>query len=123
VNRAHMMARAMPATGDFVVEVDAAARAWLDSHKSEEPRVITYDVHRCCGGGKICDVRVRETAHSDDITNYAAAVLPDTTRLVIDPRAAGRLPSRFRLTVRGLGPLKHLDLDLSGEEWGALLYD
>ena len=58
-----MMARAMPANADFVVEVDAAALAWLDSHKSEGPRVITYDVHRCCGGGKICDVRVRETAH------------------------------------------------------------
>ena len=106
----------MPANADFVVEVDATARAWLDSHKSEGPRVITYLVHRCCGGGKICDVRVRETAHRDDITNYAAAVLPDTTRVVIDPRAAARLPSRFRLTVRRLGPLKHLDLDLSGEE-------
>jgi len=68
------MARAMPANADFVVEVDVAARAWLDSHKSEGPRVITYDVHHCCGGGKICDVRVREAAHRADITNYAAAV-------------------------------------------------
>ena len=96
------MARAMPANADIVVELDAAASAWLDSHKSEGPRIIIYDVHRCCGGGKICDVRVRETAHRDDLTNYAAAVLPNTTRLVIDPRAAARLPSRFRLTVHGL---------------------
>jgi hypothetical protein len=33
------------------------------------------------------------------------------------------LPSRFGLTVRGLGRLKHLDLDLAGEQWGTLLYD
>src|SRR2546428_5757156 len=86
-----MMARAMPANADFVVEVDAAARAWLDSHKSEGPRVITYDVHRCCGGGKICDVRVREAAHRDDIANYAASVLPHTT-VSTKPRATHGLP-------------------------------
>jgi hypothetical protein len=113
----------MPPNADFVVEVDAAARAWLESHKSEGPRVITYDIHHCCGGGKICDVRVQEAAHGDDFSHYAEAVLPDTTKIVIDPRAAARLPSRFRLTVRRRGPLKRLDLDLSGEEWGALLYD
>jgi len=44
-------------------------------------------------------------------------------KIAIDPRAAARLPSRFRLTVRGLGRFKHLDLDLTGEQWGALLYD
>jgi len=27
------------------------------------------------------------------------------------------------LTVRGIGPLKHLDLDLEAEQWGTLLYD
>jgi len=97
--------------------------AWLDSHKSEGPRVVTYDIHRCCGGGKICNVRVLDAARREDISSYAAAVLPDRTKIVIDPRAAARLPSRFRLTVRGLGPLKHLDLDLSGVERGALLYD
>ena len=113
----------MYANAEFVVEVDAAARAWLDSHKSEGPRVITYEVHRCCGGGKICNVRVLNAPHRDDFSNYAVAVLPDRTKIVIDPRAAAQLPSQFRLTVRGLSPLKHLDLELSGEEWGQLLYD
>jgi hypothetical protein len=113
----------MSAQVDFEVDVDAAARAWLDSHPSNEPRSIRYDIHRCCGGGKICTVQVRSGASGDDVSSYATAVLPDGTKLVVDPRAAARLPSRFRLTVRGLGPLKHLDLDLSGEEWGALLYD
>jgi hypothetical protein len=49
--------------------------------------------------------------------------LDDGTKFLIDPRAAARLPSRFGLTVRGLGRLKHLDLDLAGEQWGTLLYD
>jgi hypothetical protein len=42
---------------------------------------------------------------------------------LIDRRAAARLPtSRFGLTVHGLGPVKHLGLDLEGEQWGQLLY-
>ena len=113
----------MSARTDFEVEVDAAARAWLDSHPSDEPRLISYDVHRCCGGGKICDVQVRGGARRDDVSTYAKAVLPDGTKIAIDPRAAARLPSQLRITVRGLGPMKHLDLDLTGEQWGALLYD
>ena len=113
----------MSARTDFEVEVDAAARAWLDSHPSDEPRLISYDVHRCCGGGKICDVQVRGGSRRDDVSTYAKAVLPDGTKIAIDPRAAARLPSQLRITVRGLGPMKHLDLDLTGEQWGALLYD
>jgi hypothetical protein len=50
-------------------------------------------------------------------------VLEDGVQLLVDPRAAARLPARFGLTVRGLGPLKHLDLVLDGEQWGNLLYD
>jgi len=42
---------------------------------------------------------------------------------LIDRRAAARLPtSRFGLTVRGLGTMKHLGLDLEGEQVGELLY-
>ena len=65
------------------------------------------------------------------VTNLAATTaamhlvgdMSDETRIAIDPRAAARLPSRFRVTVRGLGPFKHLDLDLDGGQWGVLLYD
>jgi hypothetical protein len=49
--------------------------------------------------------------------------MSDGTRITIDPRAAARLPSRFCVTVRRLGPFKHLDHDLDGEQWGVLLYD
>jgi hypothetical protein len=101
---------------------DAQAQAWLDTHPASGPRVIAYDVRRCCGGGKICTIRVRGQSVRDDATDYALATLEDGTRFLVDRRAAARLPARFGLTVRGLGPLRHLDLDLEPEQWGDLLY-
>lgn len=106
----------------FQVTADARAKVWLAAHPSDEPRVIAYEVHRCCGGGKICNVVVRTSSDRDDPLTYAPGLLEDGTRLLIDNRAASRLPTRFGLTVRGLGPLKHLDLDLDSEQWGELLY-
>jgi hypothetical protein len=108
---------------DFRLEADERARKLLERHSSDAPLVIAYDVHRCCGGGKICQVTVREQSRKDDPDKFASGVLDDGTKFLIDPRAAARLPSRFGLTARGLGPLKHLDLDLESEEWGTLLYD
>ncbi len=94
----------------------------LDSHPSEEPRVIAYEVHRCCGGGAICRVSVRELSRKDTTSNYERATLQDGSTVLVDRRAAKRLPVRFGLTVRGLGPMKHLDLALDGEQWGEILY-
>ena len=107
----------------FQIEADALARQWLDSHPSAGVRVIAYEVHRCCGGGKICQVNVRERSPKDDRASFATGTLADGTELLIDLTAAARLPSQFRLTVRGLGPFKHLDLDLDGKQWGTLLFD
>lgn len=107
----------------FQLQADTAARDWLDLHPSDEPRVIAYDVHRCCGGGKICEVSVRGLSNKDDHEAFATGALDDGTLFLIDRRAAARLPAAFGLTVRGLGPLKHLELDLDGEQWGTLLYD
>lgn len=107
----------------FQLEADAGAREWLDLHNSTKPRVIAYGVHRCCGGGKICQVKVGELSRRDDPNHYATGTMDDGTTFLIDRRAAGRLPARFGLTVRGLGRLKHLDLKLVGEQWGTLLYD
>ena len=95
----------------------------MRSHATDEPRVLAYDVKRCCGGGKICSVSVRVRSPKDDRRDFTTAVLSDGSTLLVDRRAARRLPPRFGLTVRGLGPFKRLDLDLSGEQWGALLYD
>jgi hypothetical protein len=105
------------------LEADDRARAWLKAHPASGPRVVAYDVHRCCGGGKICLVKVRGQKAGDVPSSFVSGRLDDGTEVLIDRRAADRLPSRFKLTVRGLGPFEHLDLDLSGEEWGALLYD
>src|SRR5713226_8252652 len=105
------MIRNMPAKPHFEIEADARARAWLAAHPSADPLVISYDVHRCCGGGRICDVQVRQRSGREGGGRYAAAVTSDGTEIAIDSRAAARLPSRFRLTVSGLGPFKHLDLD------------
>jgi hypothetical protein len=107
----------------FQLEANSIVRAWLEAHPSAAPRVIAYDVHRCCGGGKICQVKVRELSKKEDPGQYATGVMDDGTKFLIDRRAAARLPSRFALTIRGLGRLKHLDLDLEGEHWGTLLYD
>ena len=85
--------------------------------------MIAYEVKRCCGGGKLCLVSGRERSRKDDRREYATAVLADGTKLMVDRRAANRLPPRFGLTVRGRGPFRRLDLELSGEQWGALLYD
>ena len=107
----------------FQVDADSSAEEWMRSHTAEEPRVIAYDVKRCCGGGKLCMVSVRERSRKDDRRDFATAVLADGTKLMVDRRAARRLPPRFGLTVRGMGPFRRLDLELSGEQWGTLLYD
>jgi hypothetical protein len=104
------------------LEADAVARGWLDAHPTAEPRVIAYDVYRCCGGGRVCHVSVRDKSRKDHPDDYATGTLDDGTRFLIDRRAAARLPSRFGLTVRGIGRFKHLDLVLSGDQWGDLLY-
>jgi hypothetical protein len=106
----------------FHVHADAAAESWLQTHAHTEPLVIAYEVHRCCGGGKICQVKMRRLSRDDEPAAYAFGVTADGRRVLIDKRAAAKLPATFGLTVRGLGPLKHLDLDLEPDDWGELLY-
>jgi hypothetical protein len=107
---------------EFDIRPDDRARAWLEAHTGATSWVIAYDVHRCCGGGKICEVKVREASANEQREAHVIASMRDGTTFLIDPRAARRLPARIGLTVRGIGRLKHLDLELSGEEWGELLY-
>jgi hypothetical protein len=112
----------MSGASGFLLDPDAKAREWLQSHPSTKTRVIAYDVHRCCGGGKICLVTVRDMSETDDPKRFVAGSTEDGTRFLIDHKAAARLPVRFGLTVRGIGPLRHLDLDLGAKEWGTHLY-
>ena len=113
----------MSAPAEFLLQADASAREWLDRHPAGGPRVVAYEVHRCCGVGKICEVKVRELSGKDNRDDFATGALEDGTKFFIDRRAAARLPARFGLTARGMGRLKHLDLDLEAEQWGTLLYD
>jgi hypothetical protein len=113
----------MACKAGFDVEADAAARAWMEAHPSPGPLVLAFKVSRCCGGGRICTVQVREQSRKDDLSGHAPAEIGEGAKLLVDPRAAARLPKRFGLTVRGFGALKHLDLVLDGEQWGRLLYD
>jgi hypothetical protein len=106
---------------DLKLDADERARAWLKA-RGAATWAIDYDVHRCCGGGKICSVPVRVDDGKRRRDDYLSADLPDGTRFLVDPRVARRLPARVTLTVGGIGPRKHLDLALSGEEWGELLY-
>jgi hypothetical protein len=107
----------------FKVEADAAAQAWLDAHPCTGSHRIEYEVRLCCGGGRIRNVSVRTPKVGEDDGDHLAAAISNGGQLLIDRRAAARLPSRFGLTVRGFGPFRHLDLDLSAEQWGVLLYD
>ena len=106
----------------FDVDVDESARAWLEAHERPAALVIDYDVHRCCGGGKICEVNVRARPTAGESRSYTRAQTADGTSLLIDSRATRRLPRRFTLTVTGVGRWKHLDLQLAPEEWGDLLW-
>jgi hypothetical protein len=108
----------------FEVEADAGAQAWLDSHPCAASRRLDYQVTLCCGGGRVRRVKLHSPKVAEDQGDDVAAPLgEDGTVLLIDRRAAARLPSHFGLTVRGFGPFRHLDLDMSPEQWGVLLYD
>lgn len=104
------------------VDVDNSAQEWLEAHERPAAVVIDYDVHHCCGGGKICEVRVRPRSAADDPGDYARVATSRGLSLFIDPRAKARLPRQFGLTVKGVGRWKHLDLQLTPEEWGDLLW-
>jgi hypothetical protein len=61
---------------------------------------------------------VRERSRAD----HKRVLVSGGPDFLIDARAAARLPERVRLTVRGRGPFRRLDLDLEPDQWGDLLY-
>jgi len=44
--------------------------------------VIAYDIHRCCGGGKICTVSIRERTRGDP----ESGLVPGGPDFLVDPR-------------------------------------
>ena len=111
----------------FELCVDDQAVRWLDEHPRASRLFITYMSSRaCCSGALVCDVRVRVdvTAAQTDTprTSWVALGLLRGREVMIDARLIDRMPAQLRFIQRGAGPFRHLDLDLSGEQWADVLY-
>ena len=111
----------------FELRVDDQARHWLDEHPQASRLFIAYMSSRaCCSGARVCDVRIRvDTAASQPVGRGASWVALGLLRgreVLIDARLIDRMPAQLRFTQRGVGPFRHLDLDLSGEQWADVLY-
>jgi hypothetical protein len=111
----------------FALSVDDQARHWLDEHPQASRLFIAYMSSRaCCSGARVCDVRIRvETAASQPDTrgsSWVALGLLRGREILIDARLIDRMPPQLRFIQRGVGPFRHLDLDLSGEQWADVLY-
>ena len=109
-------------TAGFHIELDPPAMRWLEQHPGPSPLVIAYQVTRCCGG-KVRDVRMRVSkaaaAERHELLRIGSAAGRD---VLIDARILRAMPRRIPITARGLRARQKLALDLSGEEWGRLLY-
>jgi hypothetical protein len=107
--------------------VDEQARVWLERHPVVLRLFVSLmSIRACCSGAHICDVRIRVNADSSRHAKALATWTPmgrvEGCEVFIDARLVERMPSHARPTVRGLGPLRRLDLDLTGEQWAELLY-
>lgn len=111
----------------FALSIDDEARRWLDERPDATRLFISYmSSHACCSGARVCDVRVRVDAnisHRDTRgASWVALGVVTGREVMIDSRLVDRMPAQLRFVQRGLGPFRHLDLDLSGEQWADVLY-
>jgi len=107
----------------FVVVFDDKARRWLNEHPSRDALVIAYEDSRCCGGGHIREVWLRRSQQRDERSSLIDIGDVTGRRILVDQRIIRRMPEKIPVTVGGVGPLRGLHLDFSGEEWARLLYD
>jgi hypothetical protein len=111
----------------FELSIDHDARQWLDDRSQVTRLWITYMSSRaCCSGARVCDVRVRVDATLSRRDARGASWVDlgalNGREVLIDSRLVGRMPAQLRFVQRGAGPFRHLDLDLSSEQWAAALY-
>jgi hypothetical protein len=109
------------------LHLDDQAGHWLDDHPRASRLFIAYMSSRaCCSGARVCDVRIRvDTTTSQPATRGASWVALGSLRgrdVLIDARLIDRVPAQLRFIQRGVGPFRHLDLDLTGEQWADVLY-
>jgi hypothetical protein len=101
--------------------LDHKALRWLDEHPSPSALVLAYTVTRCCGG-TVCNVRLRREKRPDRLSQKMRRIATVNGReVLVDSRVVDRLPTRVPVTVRGVGRLKRLSLNLEGDEWARLL--
>jgi hypothetical protein len=109
------------------VSADRGARGWLAQHPEITRLFITFMSSRaCCSGARVCDVRVRAdvgaSRRANAVSMWTSVGSVEGREVLLDARLVERMPAQPRLTVRGLGPFRRLDLDLTGEQWAELLY-
>ncbi len=107
----------------FAVVFDEKARRWLNEHPSQDALVIAYEDSRCCDGGHIREVRLRRSQRRDERSSLIDIGDVTGRRVLLDQRIVRTMPQKIPVTVGGIGPLRGLHLDFSGEEWARLLYD
>jgi hypothetical protein len=114
--------------GQFELSIDDDARQWLDDRPQASHLFIAYmSSQACCSGGaQVCDVRVRIDANRSQrnasrVSWIAVGVLHGR-EVMIDSRLVDRMPAQLRFVQRGIGPFRHLDLELSSEQWADALY-
>jgi hypothetical protein len=114
--------------GRFELSIDDDAVRWLDDRPQARQLFIAFmSTQACCSGGaQICDVRVRVDAKGSQRdargVSWVALGTVDGREVMMDARLVGRMPERLRFVQRGMGPFRHLDLDLSSEQWADALY-
>jgi len=102
----------------FALTVDDQARHWLEERPQATRLFISYmSSLACCSGARVCDVRVRLDA---DMSQRDARGASWVALGVVNGREV--MPAHLRFVQRGIGPFRHLDLDLSGEQWADVLY-
>jgi hypothetical protein len=111
----------------FALSLDDQAQQWLDRHAQASRLFIAYLSSRaCCSGARVCDVRIRvdTTASQADPRgeSWVTLGLLRGREVLIDARLIDRMPAQLRFIQRGVGPFRHLDLDLSGDQWADVLY-
>jgi hypothetical protein len=112
-----------PRLSEFALDLDDKALQWLEGHPSPDALVLAYTVTRCCGGTKVCDVRLRQERRSDRASPRLLQVgTIQGRKVLIDSRIVALMPQRIQVTVRGFGPLRGLRLNLESEQWARLLY-
>jgi hypothetical protein len=107
----------------FEIAFDEKAHEWLQTHPSCDGLVIAFEVHRCRRGAIVCDVRIRQEHPRDQARRRLFPIGSVADRyILLDSRIVNTMPQRIPVTVRGVGPFRGLRLDLTGPQWGRLLY-